>query len=80
MLRKENKEMNNVTVKVGQCEKLSTYISRFNPDGDRWCSVYISSSQGDTILRFESHASSLHLLDELRGRLEEASRYLRGGK
>lgn len=72
--------MNDVTVRAGLNELLETHISYFDPDGDRWCSVYINSSQGDTILRFESHATSLHLLDELRGRLEEASRYLRGGK
>ena len=72
--------MNDVTVRVGVNEQLSTHFSTFDPDKDRWCSVYISSFQGDTILHFESHASSLHLLDELRGRLEEVSRYLRGGK
>lgn len=72
--------MNDVTVRAGINEKLETHLSTFDPDEDRWCSVYISSSQGNTILRFEYHASSLHLLDELRYQLEEASRYLRGGK
>jgi hypothetical protein len=80
MLRKGNKEMNDVTVRAGWDEQLETRLSTFDPDKDRWCSVYISSSQGNTILRFESHVNSLHLLDELRGRLEEVSRYLRGGK
>lgn len=72
--------MNDVTVRAGVTEQLETHLSKFDPDKDRWCSVYISSFQGDTILRFESHTSSLHLLDELRSRLEEASRYLRGGE
>lgn len=70
--------MNDVTVRAGLNEQLKTHISTFDPDRVRWCSVYISSFHGDTVLRFESHANSLHLLDELRGRLEEASRYLRG--
>ena len=72
--------MNDVTVRANQDERLSTYISKFDPDKDRWCTVRINSPQCSTNLRFESHVSSLHLLDELRGRLEEASRYLRGGK
>lgn len=72
--------MNDVTVRAGRDEELSTHISKFDPDKGRWCTVRIDSPQCSTNLRFESHASSLHLLDELRGRLEEASRYLRGGK
>ena len=72
--------MNDVTVMTAPDECLGTAFHSFEPDKDRWCSVYIISPRGNTILRFESHASSLHLLDELRWRLEEASRYLRGGK
>ena len=72
--------MNDVTVRAGINEQLETHISTYDPDGERWCSIYISSAQGDTVLRFESHPGSRQLLDELRGRLEEASRYLRGGK
>jgi len=70
--------MNNVTVMVGKNEQSEISISYFEPEGDRWCSVYITSPSGELILRLESHASSLHLLNELCLRLKEASRYLRG--
>lgn len=72
--------MNSVTVKVGIDEKITTSIISFDVDTESpLCVVFIHSPQGSTYLRFESHASSLHLLDELRGRLEQASRFLRGG-
>jgi hypothetical protein len=72
--------MNDVTMRVGKDERIETSIFTFDLDTDRWCFIRINSDQCKAYLRFESHASSLHLLDALRFRLEEASRYLRGGK
>jgi hypothetical protein len=70
--------MNDVTVRAEVGEELTVLMSKFDAgENDPWCTVYIISSSGCTNLRFESHASSLHLLDALRGQLERASKYLR---